>query len=252
MKTKGDVCTLFKQFHSMVATQYKTPIQVLHTDNGGEFVNHEMKQFLQLHGIVHQTMCAYSPQQNGVAERKNRQLLEMVRATLFDAYMPPQYWGESLSAASYLINRIPSRTLDFQTPLDTLNHSLISPSTPNLPPKIFGCTAFVHLPPHARHKLQPRALRCIFVGYGLHQKGYRCYYPPTRTVYVTMDVQFHEHQMYFPPATTASQGDTTSRDLQFLSHPAETIEPAVTEPTIPEPTIEPPVPEAAIPAIPEL
>jgi hypothetical protein len=88
MKTKQDVCSLFKQFYSMVATQYKTSIQVLRTDNGGEFVNHEMRKFLHGQGIIHQTTCPYTPQQNGVAERKNRHLLEMVRATLIEAKMP--------------------------------------------------------------------------------------------------------------------------------------------------------------------
>ena len=56
----------------MVATQYKTSIQVMRTDNGKEFVNHEMKQFLQCQGIIHQTTCPYSPQQNGVAKRKKQ------------------------------------------------------------------------------------------------------------------------------------------------------------------------------------
>jgi hypothetical protein len=166
MKTKQDVCSLFKQFYSMVDTQYKTSIQVLRIDNGREFVNHEMKQFLHGQGIIHQTTCLYSPQQNRVAERKNRHLL--VRATLFEANMPLHYWGKSLTTALCIINHIPSRSLDFHTPLDTLNQSLSSPLIPNLPLKVFGCTAFIHIPKHTRHKLQPCALRCVFVGYGLH------------------------------------------------------------------------------------
>jgi hypothetical protein len=233
MKTKQAVCSLFKQFYSMVATQYKTSIQVLRTDNGGEFVNHEMKQFLQCQGIIHQTTCPYSPQQNGVAERKNRHLLEMVRATLFEANMPLHYWGESLTTASYIINRIPSRSLDFHTPFDTLNHSLSSPLIPNLPPKVFGCIAFVHIPKHTRHKLQPCALRCVFVGYGLHQKGYRCFHPPTQKLYVTMDVKFHEHQMYFPATETTNQGEE-SFNIQSLSHQTENISHSLPEPETPE------------------
>ena len=223
MKTKQEVCSLFIQFHTMVATQYKTPIQIFRTDNGGEFVNHELKQFLHTHGIIHQTTCPSSPQQNGVAERKNRQFLEMVRATLFDAHMPLYYWGEALTTASYLINRIPSRSLTFQTPIETLNQSLSIPSMPNIPPKVFGCTAFVHIPSAARHKLQPRALKCVFVGYGLHQKGYRCFHPTTRRIHVTMDVQFHELQMFYSATATATQGEQSMsiEDLQWLSHPPE-------------------------------
>lgn len=70
MKTKHDVCSLFKQFSSIAATQYKAQIQVLGSDNGGEFVNHELKKFLCEKVIIHQTTCSYSPQQNGVVEKK--------------------------------------------------------------------------------------------------------------------------------------------------------------------------------------
>ena len=75
----------------MIATQYQSHIRVLRTDNGGEFFNQDLKQYLNLHGIAHQTTCPYSPQQNGVAERKNRHLLEVVCASLFGAHMPKSY-----------------------------------------------------------------------------------------------------------------------------------------------------------------
>ena len=87
MKSKNEVSSLFQQFHKIIATQYKSNIQVLHTDNGGEFVNQDLKQYLNLHCIVHETTCPYSPQQNGVAERKNRHLLEVVRASLFGSHI---------------------------------------------------------------------------------------------------------------------------------------------------------------------
>ena len=237
MKTKQVVCSLFKQFYSMVATQYQTAIQVLRTDNGGEFVNHELKQFLQCQGIIHQTICLYSPQQNGVAERKNRHLLEMVRATLFEANMPLYFWGESHTTASYIINRIPSRNLDFHTPLKTINQSLSSPCTPNLPPKVFGCTAFVHISKHTRHKLQPCAIRCVFVGYGLHQKGYKCFHPPTRKLYVIMDVKFHEHQMYFPATETRNTTEVIGEEscnIQPLNHQTENTSHILLDPQTPE------------------
>ena len=121
----------------------------------------------------------------------------MVRAMLIEANTPLQYCGESLTTASYLINRLPSRTLNFLTPLETLQKSLPSLPIPHLSLKVFGCTAFVHIPHHARHKLEPRAIRCVFVGYGVHQKGYRCYHPLTRRMYITMDVTFHEQHMFF-------------------------------------------------------
>ncbi|KAL0421755.1 UNVERIFIED_CONTAM: Retrovirus-related Pol polyprotein from transposon RE1 [Sesamum latifolium] len=104
----------------MITTQYQAHIQVLRTDNGGEFVNQDLQRYLNLHGIVHQMTCPYSPQQNGVAERKNRHLLEVVRASLFEANMPTSYWGEAVTVATYLINRMPSSSLQFRTPFDVL------------------------------------------------------------------------------------------------------------------------------------
>ncbi|KAI5321564.1 hypothetical protein L3X38_030635 [Prunus dulcis] len=118
----------------MVETQFHTRIQVLRSDNGGEFLNHDLNQFLQDHDIIHQCSSPYTPQQNGVAERKNRHLLEVVRAYLFGANMPRSFWGEAVLSAAYLINRIPSSILNFQTPLQTLYHHIQIPHTKNLEP----------------------------------------------------------------------------------------------------------------------
>jgi hypothetical protein len=197
MKSKSEVCYLFKIFYKMVCTQYNAQVQVLRSDNGGEYLSYEFQQYLKTHGIVHQTTCSYTPQQNGVAERKNRHLLEVVRASLIEAHMPLSYWGEALTSAAYLINRVPSSTINFQTPSQALVEAVVSPVVPNLPPRVFGCVAFVHLHKHQSNKLTPRALRCVFVGYAAHKKGYRCYHPPTQKTFVTMDVIFHEGSMYF-------------------------------------------------------
>lgn len=181
----------------MVQVQYKSRIQVLRSDNGGEYVNSELRTFLDYQGIVHQTTCLYTPQQNGVAERKNRHLLEVVCASLLEAHLPLSYWGEALTSAAYLINRVPSRSVDFQTPLQALSSHVDAPAVPNLPPHVFGCVAFVHLHKQQMSKLEPRALRCVFVGYALNQKGYRYYHPPTKKLFVIVDVAFHENDIYF-------------------------------------------------------
>ena len=208
MKTKSEVCSVFQKFHRMVARQYGAHIQVLRSDNGREYVNSELSYFMTTHGIIHQTTCPYTPQQNGVAERKNRHLLNVIRASLFEAQTPISYWGEALLSATYLINRVPSRIINFQTPYQLLSTLINAPSTINLPPHVFGCVAYVHLHKHQRSKLEPRAARCVFVGYGPHQKGYRCYHPATRHMFTTMDVQFHESTMYF--STYEFQGESSS------------------------------------------
>ncbi|RVX21944.1 Retrovirus-related Pol polyprotein from transposon TNT 1-94 [Vitis vinifera] len=85
--------------------------------------------------------------------------------------MPTNYWGEAITTAAYLINRVPSSSLQFQTPFDVLHHTVSAPTIPNMSPKVFGCVAFVYLQKGLRTKLEPRALRCVFVGYALHKKG---------------------------------------------------------------------------------
>ncbi|WKA13210.1 hypothetical protein VitviT2T_030537 [Vitis vinifera] len=144
-----------------------------------------------------QTTCSNTPPQNGVAERKNWHLLEFVRASLIAAKTPISYRGEAITSAAYLINRVPSSSINFQTPLQALTNAVVAPTIPNLPSHVFGFVAFVHLHKHQRTKLTSHALQCVFVGYALHKKGYRCYHPPTRRMYITMDVVFHEDSMYF-------------------------------------------------------
>ncbi|CAL2267943.1 unnamed protein product [Prunus armeniaca] len=152
----------------MVKTQLHARIQVLRSDNGGEFLNHDLNQFLQDHSIIHQRSCPYTPQQNGVTETKNRHLLEVVCASLCGAIMPRSFWGETVVSAAYLINRIPSSILNFQTSLQTLHHHIRTPPTPNLEPQIFGCVIFVHLQDYQRSKLDARAKKCVFIGYASH------------------------------------------------------------------------------------
>ena len=101
-------------FHSIIQTQFHTKIQILRTDNGTEYFNHSLSTYLQENGIIHQSSCVDTPQQNGVAERKNRHILEVARALLFSSHMPTQFWGDSILTATYLINRMPSRVLSFR------------------------------------------------------------------------------------------------------------------------------------------
>ena len=124
-----------------------------------------MEPFIKLLVPIH-------PKQNGVAERKNRHLLEVVRASLIEAHMPLSYWGHALASAAYLINRVPTITIDFRTPSQALIEAIVNPVGPNLPPHVFGCVAFIHLHKRQRNMLTPRALRCVFLGYVAYQKGY--------------------------------------------------------------------------------
>ncbi|KAM1821220.1 hypothetical protein ACFX14_023411 [Malus domestica] len=100
----------------MLRTQYFSVITVLRSDNGGEYINRELSEFRCDQGILHETTCPYTPQQNGVAERKNRHILETARALLLGASVPKIFWPEAVTYAVYVINRMPSRVVNFRTP----------------------------------------------------------------------------------------------------------------------------------------
>lgn len=96
MKTKDEAPSIFKQFHKMIETQFDAKIKVLHTDNGTEYVNQEIRQYPQENGIAHHTTCVDCP---GVAERKNRHLLQVTRYLLIDALVPKVFWGDAVLTA---------------------------------------------------------------------------------------------------------------------------------------------------------
>lgn len=221
LKTKDEVFPVFQAFHAMVQTQFSSKIKILRSDNGGEFINKRFQAYFQQHGLLHETSCSQTPQQNGVAERKNRHILETSRALLLGAMVPSYHWGDAVSTAVYLINRMPSKILHFKTPLQILSTHISLPSILMLPPRIFGCVAFVHLHKNQRTKLDPCAARCLFLGYGLHKKGFRCYDPTTNRTYITMDVTFLESENFYPsPVPNSSlQGETQVEETNWLMAP---------------------------------
>ncbi|KAK1419961.1 hypothetical protein QVD17_29426 [Tagetes erecta] len=217
LKHKSEVFDKFTMFYNMIQTQFKTNIQTLRSDNGGEFINNHMKQFCQTKGIIHQTSCSHTPEQNGVAERKNRILLEITRALLIESHVPKSFWPEALATAVYLINRLPTKALDLKTPLQALSDFSELPPALTLEPRIFGCSVFVHIPKVDRNKLDPCAEKCVFVGYGVNQKGYRCYSPKRHHMYTTMNCDFLETE-YFYSSQISGQGEKEDDDtLSWLT-----------------------------------
>lgn len=215
MKHKNEVLKCFQDFCSLIGNQYDARVKVLRTDNGTEYVNNEFCSFLSAQGILHQTTCPDTPPQNGVAEMKNRHILEVARSLMYAMNVPKFLWSEAVMTAVYLINRTPSRLLGWKTPYEMLrgvNEFIV-------PPKVFGCTCFVRDHRPSVGKLDPRAVKCIFVGYSSSQKGYKCWYPTERRLFVSMDVTFRESEPYYGEKTNLSSlfeldGQSISEDGQ--------------------------------------
>lgn len=132
-----------KKFLAYVENQFHTTIKILHTDSMGEYISHTFQEFLQQKGILAKHSCPYTPQQNGIAEPKNRHLLDITRSLLLATSAPTQFWIEALSTVVFLINCLPSQVLGLYSPYFRLFHA--HPDYTNFHP--FGCVCFVHLPP---------------------------------------------------------------------------------------------------------
>ena len=210
LKNKSEVYEKFVLFYKLIQTQFQTQIKVLRSDNGREFVNREMSNFFKDKGLVHQTSCPYTPEQNGVAERKNRIILEITRALFFDSKVPKFLWPEAVATSVYLVNRLPTKILNMKTPLQLLSSLAKVPEPLTLPLKVFGCSVYVHVPKHERTKFSACAIKCVFLGYGINQKGYRCFDPSSRKIITTMNCNFLECEYYY--TSLSGQGDSRTVD----------------------------------------
>ena len=194
MKNRAELFSIFQKFYTEIQTQFNISIRVLRSDNAREYFSAQFTSFMSHHGILHQSSCAHTPQQNGVAERKNRHLVETARTLLLHSNVPFRFWGDAVLTACYLINRMPSSVLHDQIP-----HSLLFPDQPLyfLPPRVFGCTCFVHILTPGQDKLSAKAMKCLFLGYSRLQKGYRCYSLETHRYFISADVTFFEDSPFF-------------------------------------------------------
>jgi hypothetical protein len=141
-----------------------------------------------MHGIQRQYTCRSTLQQNGVAKRKNMHITEVACALMAYKSMPHDYWAEAIATAVYIMNRTPTATMHGMTPKEKYNGRKLDLS--HL--KVFGCIEYVHVPNELQTKLDPKAKKCVFIGYSLEQKGYICYNLVTGEMRVSMDVVFDE------------------------------------------------------------
>ncbi|KAL0355685.1 UNVERIFIED_CONTAM: Copia protein [Sesamum radiatum] len=174
--------------HADVCGPFNPQSFALRTDRGGEFTSNEFKAFCELHGIRRPMTVPRTPQQNGVAERKNRTVLNMARTMLKSKEMPKEFWAEAVACAVYLLNRSPTRSLEKITPQEAW--SGWKPSVKHL--RVFGSICYVHVPEQQRTKLDDRSKKMVFLGYDESSKGYKCFDPIAKKVVISRDVEFEE------------------------------------------------------------
>ena len=196
----------------------------IRSDGGGEYFSNEFSDYLQKNGIQREFTCRYTPQQNGVAEQKNRHVAKIARALMSEKSMPHSYWDEAVSTAVYIMNMTPIAAIHDVTPEEKYTGK--KPDVSHL--KVFGCIAYVHVPNELRTKLDPKAEKCIFIGYSLEQKGYRCYNPATRQLRVSRDVVFNEMSSWYSAKKVVGAdldenvvAENVRQESQTLSGPGE-------------------------------
>ncbi|KAE8667521.1 Protein QUIRKY [Hibiscus syriacus] len=128
LRLKNDVISCLRTFILMVQNQFSVSVKIVRSDNGREFFNSECSPLFASLGIIHQSTCVCTPQQNRVAERKHRHLLEVAQALRFQSRVPFKLWGECVLAACYIINMLPSSVMSWKTPLNycTINLRLMN------------------------------------------------------------------------------------------------------------------------------
>lgn len=208
-KSKAEVASIFWKFKNWVENQSDCRIRTIRSDNGTEYKNAIFDKFCEDAGIEHQLTTPYTPQQNGVSERKNRSIMEMARCMLHEKELPKNLWAEASSTAVFLLNRLPTRAIEGKTPFEAWFG--YKPDLQNL--KIFGCLCFSYVPQVKRDKLDKKAEPGIFVGYSNTSKAYRIFQPQNGKIIVSRDVKFMEDKQWIWEETIEREFPEFSQEL---------------------------------------
>ena len=203
MKSKDEVFETFLVWKKMVENQIGRKIKVLRSDNGTEYRNDQFSIFCKKEGISRHFTVRDTPQQNGVAERMNRTLLEKVRCMLSNAGLGKQLWAEAVMYASHLINRLPSAALNGKTPLEVW---FGKPTNDYDTLRVFGSTAYYHV---KESKLDPRAKKALFMGVTSGVKGYRLWCLSSKKIISSRNVTFDEYVMLKKVTTDGKVSENT-------------------------------------------
>ncbi|KAL8158650.1 hypothetical protein V2J09_000187 [Rumex salicifolius] len=253
LKYKSDTAAYLKQFHAYVQTQFPLKLKSIQCDHGREFDNNDLHSFSN-HGVLLRFSCPHTSQQNGKAERMIRTITNTIRTLLFHGHLPPRFWVEALNTATYLLNITPTTTLAMRTPHQLLFNQL--PSYGHL--RVFGCLCYPNLTATTKHKLEPRTRPCVFLGYALQHRGYRCLDLANHKVIISRHVIFDESVFPFTnadpgafPTPSPSTDDTIPLIAADPTNFSQPVVPSITATPAPAPSA-PQIPQPAAPNPPPL
>jgi hypothetical protein len=210
MKSKAETRQHVVNLIKMIKNQYNHSVKTIRSDNGPEFLMHD---FYSSNGILHQTSCVESPQQNGRVERKHQHILNVGRALLFQSNLPKYFWSYAVLHATYLINRINTPILQGKSPYEILFKTLPDLSVI----KVFGSLAYASTLHVNRTKLSPRGRKCIYLGHKQGVKGTILFDLQTKEIFLSRNVTHHDHILPY-----ITQSSTPNWNYYTSSQPSDT------------------------------
>jgi hypothetical protein len=185
---KSQTQDTLKGFLRRAQNEFRLSIKKTRSDNGTEFKNSQIEGFLEDEGIKHEFSSPYTPQQNGVVERKNRTLIDMARTILDEYKTPDRFWAEAINTACYSINRLYLHRI-----LKKTSYELFTGKKPNVSYfRVFGSKCFILIKRGRKSKLLPKAVEGFLLGYYSNTRAYRFFNKSTGLVEVSCDIVFDE------------------------------------------------------------
>ncbi|GJZ95946.1 putative ribonuclease H-like domain-containing protein [Tanacetum coccineum] len=208
LRTKDETSGILKDFIRQIENQLNQKVKTIRCDNGTEFKNRDFIEFCGSKGIKREYSNARTPQQNGVAERKNRTLIEAARTMLADSFLPNTFWAEAVSTACYVLNRVLVTKPHNKTPYELVTGKI--PIISYIRP--FGCHVTILNTIDHLGKFDGKSDEGFLVGYSLQSKAFRVYNLETKRVEENLHITFLENK-----PNVARKGPTWLFDLDYLT-----------------------------------
>ena len=216
LKEKSEAFQHFKIIKNLAESESGEKLKCFRTVRGGEFNSEEFENFCDMNGIKRQLIAPYSPQQNGVVERKNRTIMSCVRSMLKEKNLPLELWAEAVNTCVYVPNRSYTKSLKDETPYEKWSGR--KPYVDHL--RVFG--SVVHVKSTRKlNKLEDRSTVMILIGYERGTKAYRCLDPMNFKVTISRDVIFEESQSWDFSQQRGQRLDLTLTSTINLVNPSE-------------------------------
>ncbi|WVZ24859.1 hypothetical protein V8G54_003403 [Vigna mungo] len=238
MTSKSDIRSQLIGFVSYIKTQFGIDVKAVRSDNGNEFA---MTDFYRQKGIQHQLSCVETPEKNGVVERKHQHILNVARSLMFQSHLPIIFWSFAVRYVVQLINILPSIVLTYFSPSQLLQN--VKPNITYL--RVFGSLCYTSTLQAQRTKFQPRARKCVLLGFKTGVKGYLLLDFNSREIFISRNVVFYENIFPFLTSDKHTPIDTQN-SLDFVTKINSSPSPIFSEVTD-QPSLPPTFPPSIVP-----